>query len=93
MRHKWAPWKRSERREQTIRLALRALRRYRLLDSDDNGRNAVWTRRDCRPRVAGGSPLAAFVHPLIPMVHESCTDGSRVLPSRYILFDMARWRT
>ena len=32
--------------DQTIRLALRAMRRDGVLDSDDNGRNAIWTRRD-----------------------------------------------
>jgi Fic family protein len=32
--------------DQTIRLALQAMRRDRLLDSDDNGRNALWTRLD-----------------------------------------------
>jgi Fic family protein len=32
--------------DQTIRLALRDMRREGLLDSDDNGRNAIWIRRD-----------------------------------------------
>jgi Fic family protein len=32
--------------DQTIRLVLADLRRHGLLDSDDNGRNAVWTRLD-----------------------------------------------
>lgn len=32
--------------DQTIRLVLAAMRREGLIDSDDNGRNAIWTRLD-----------------------------------------------
>ena len=46
--------------DQTIRLVLGAMRREGLLDSDDNGRNALWTRLELTHSRANQDSEPAF---------------------------------